>query len=333
MQDAQKALRDTARRLLSDGQVSVVVGYKQGTLPLTSRPCFVRDAQSVEQLVWNSTCAANLATFLPRLFAKPPRPPKDYNPPKVALVAKGCDARAAVELAKANQFPRENLVIIGMPCRGLIDRAKVAAAVHGAEILACAEAADGTLSVRTAAGTTAVERAAVLTEACLECVCPVAGNPDVSVAGPSRAPATDRHGRMREFEAKPPEERWQHFVNEMTKCIRCNACREACPNCYCKVCFADQTKPAWVRPGDALADKIMFHMGRMYHQAGRCVECDACVRACPMGIDLRLFTQKLVADGESLFGSAPGMAGDAAPALCTFTPDDSEGFITDPEET
>jgi hypothetical protein len=51
-----------------------------------------------------------------------------------------------------------------------------------------------------------------------------------------------------------------------------------------------------------------------------------------MGVDLRLFTQKLVADAETLFGAAPGMTGDAPPALNTFVPDDSEGFITDPEE-
>ena len=329
---AQTELRDTARRLLSEGRVNVVVGYRQGTLPLTSRPCFVRDAKAVDQLVWNSICAGNLATFLPRLFAKPARPPKDYAPPKVALVAKGCDARSAAQLAKANQFPRQNLVIIAMPCRGMIDRAKVAAAVNGAEILECDGDADGTLSVRTAAGTTTVEREAVLAEACLECACPVASGADVTVAGPSRVPATERHRRMREFEAKPREERWLQFTREMAKCIRCNACREACPNCYCKVCFADQRKPSWVSPAAQLSDTIVFHLGRIFHQAGRCVECDACVNACPMGIDLRLFTQRLASDVKDLFGCVPGVTGETVPPLNTFSQDDSQRFITDPEE-
>jgi formate dehydrogenase subunit beta len=62
------------------------------------------------------------------------------------------------------------------------------------------------------------------------------------------------------------------------------------------------------------------------------VECDACVRACPMGVDLRLFTQQQVADAEEMFGSVPGMT-DAAPVLTTFTEDDKQDFITDPEET
>ena len=76
----------------------------------------------------------------------------------------------------------------------------------------------------------------------------------------------------------------------------------------------------------------------MFHQAGRCVECDACVRACPRGVDLRLFTQKIVQDVEELFGyvpadaraGAPGATADAPPPLCTFRPDDSEEFITHP---
>ena len=70
----------------------------------------------------------------------------------------------------------------------------------------------------------------------------------------------------------------------------------------------------------------------MFHQAGRCVECDACVNACPMGIDLRLFTQKLASDAVGLFGCVPGVTGEEVPPLNTFKQDDSECFITDPEE-
>jgi Fe-S-cluster-containing hydrogenase component 2 len=87
-----------------------------------------------------------------------------------------------------------------------------------------------------------------------------------------------------------------------------------------------------VSPANVLSETIVFHLGRMFHQAGRCVECDACVNACPMGIDLRLFTQKLASDAKELFGSVPGVTDDAVPALNTFTQDDSECFITDPEE-
>ena len=129
---------------------------------------------------------------------------------------------------------------------------------------------------------------------------------DIIISGESRKPAKASYARIKAFEAKSPEQRWKIFVEEISKCIRCNACREACPNCYCKVCFADQRKPAWVSPAAQLSDTIVFHLGRMFHQAGRCVECDACVNACPMGIDLRLFTQKLALDTQEFFGCVPG---------------------------
>ena len=43
-----------------------------------------------------------------------------------------------------------------------------------------------------------------------------------------------------------PEERWNYFVEETSRCIRCYACRNACPVCYCSECFVDSTMPYWI---------------------------------------------------------------------------------------
>ena len=93
----------------------------------------------------------------------------------------------------------------------------------------------------------------------------------------------------------------------------------------------DQTKPAWVDRGNHLSDVMLYQIGRIFHQAGRCVGCDACVRACPMGIDLRMFTQKLVKDVKELFGYTPGLSLEELPLLCTFREDDTQDFITEPK--
>jgi ferredoxin len=300
MQDVEKKMREAVKKLFADKKVDAVIGFRKGSLPGTSRPYVSHKAEDVENLIWDRHCFANLAAFLPKYFERPQRPRDDYKPPRIGIIAKGCDARSVAGLVKENQVPRGNVIIIGMPCRGMMAVAK-----EGKEVLA---------------------------RACLECVSPTVNNADINIAGESRKPAKPAYARVMAFEAKSAQERWAIFTREISKCIRCNACREACPNCYCKVCFADQRKPSWVSPANALSDTMLFHIGRMFHQAGRCVECDACVNACPMGIDLRLFTQKLAADALELFGSIPGVTDDKVPPLNTFKQDDSECFITDPEE-
>jgi formate dehydrogenase (coenzyme F420) beta subunit len=302
MQNIEMKLRETVKQLFADGKVDMVVGFKAGSVPETARPFFLRCSGDTDKLVWNSHCANNCATYLPKIFEKPQRPPKDYQAPRVGIVVKGCDARSVTLLIQEKQVPRENVIIIGMPCEGMQSAPK-----HGAK------------------------KTGNVNRACVECVSPEVKGADISIKGPSRAPAQKPFDRIKKFASKPAHERWDHFLQEISKCIRCNACREACPNCYCKVCFADQRKPAWMSPGTELSDIAVFHMGRMFHQAGRCVECDACVNACPMGIDLRLFTQKLASDAQELFGCAPGVSGADMPALAVFKQDDGQCFITDPE--
>lgn len=303
MQIVQKKMIDAARKLLAEGSVDMVIGFRDGVLPATARPFFARTIEAASELVWNTHCVNNLAVYLPSLFEKPKRPPKDYKTPRIAIIVKGCDARSVSGLVNEHQVPRENLVVIGMPCEGMT-----------------ATVADGT------------SPEGQLNRACEECISSSVKNADVVIEGMSREPSTAADVRVKEFEALSFEERWKVFSAEMSRCIRCNACREACPNCYCKVCFVDRRKPAWVSPANTLSDTMMFHLGRMFHQAGRCVECDACVYACPMGIDLRLFTQKLVVDVRDLYDCIPGVRGDATSPLNTFRQDDTECFITDPEE-
>ncbi len=43
----------------------------------------------------------------------------------------------------------------------------------------------------------------------------------------------DRYADVREIEAMSPGEKWDFFENLLSPCVRCYACRNACPLCYC----------------------------------------------------------------------------------------------------
>ena len=324
-------LRSVARKLFEEDRIDLLIGHEKGTLPLHNRPCFVSSVEGVDKLVWDSLCSNNLATYLPRLFARTHRP-KGWQPPRVAIVAKGCDARSVVGLLKEKQAPRENVVILGVPCDGVIDLRKVEDSLDGARPLGAEITEDGSITLQLDSGQSLrVSREKALFDACSGCPYPDALVFDIRIGHEIGDKSTGRLFKdVEEFEAKSPEPRWKYFLEEMSKCIRCYACRQACPNCYCPTCFAEQTQPKWLGVGADLPEVMYFHLGRIFHQAGRCVDCGACVRACPMGIDLRVFTRKMVKDVQELFGYEAGISLDEPPPLCTFKMEDDESFITEP---
>ena len=157
MSELETKLRETARQLLQDGQVDVVIGYATGTLPLRTTPCFVDDPDQVDQLVWNTSCENTLATYLQNMDGK------------VGIVAKGCDARAIVTKIVEHQVERENVVILGVPCLGVIDRQRIEAQLGGRELVS-AEVANGRLELRGADFEQTLDLQEALCEDCVVCL-------------------------------------------------------------------------------------------------------------------------------------------------------------------
>lgn len=332
----EQQLQAMARTLITQQKIDLLIGYERGSLALTSRPLFInvkgakQPENSVGKLVWNSFCSNNLAVFLPKYFERNPFARKHPPKPKIGIIAKGCDLRSIVTLIKEKQAPRENLVLIGVPCQGMIDRRKVEEKIAGEAIQEYQEK-DGILTLTTLSGKEhALPREEVLQEACRECRYPMPAGVDYLIEGTARNPAQSSYAQIEAFEAQTLQERWAYFEQEMTKCIRCYACRQACPTCWCKECFAEQTDLKWIGASANLSDAMIFHLTRIFHQAGRCVECDACYRACPMGVDLRTFTKKIGKDVEHLFQFTPDFDPDTIPPISTFKETDSDSFITEP---
>lgn len=333
MGNSEAKIRQIARELFADGKIDILVGYEKGTMPFRTRPIIVRSAGQTDLLVWNSWCSNNLAVYLPWLL-EPKKVRKNEVPPplpKIGILAKSCDVRAIYNLIREHQIPRKNVVIIGIPCTGMLDKTKINALCGNGIKSAVTENGDMvTVTAQSCTQEKAVTRETVIADSCIECLYPIPEGVDVLVEGPARNSSQSRYNRVQQFEAMTPQQRREYFVSEMSRCIRCYACRQACPNCYCKECFADQSNPRWVDMSDDLSNTMLYHIGRIFHQAGRCVECDACVRACPMGIDLRLFTQKLVFDVNDMYDFIPGFSSETPPPLCTYKQDDKQEFITEP---
>lgn len=336
MENIEKKIREEAKKLLADKKVDVIIGYEQGTLPLTATPCFITTPEEADKLVWNAYCVHNLAKYVHDILSahkeaqKKIKNPDDRKTKVVGVVAKGCTSRSIVIQLQEKQYTKEDVVIIGVPCTGYVDRKKLAIALGGADIIDGA-LSGGDLNVKTAAGDKKVALKDVLADNCLTCRF---NNPvisDIMTGENAPAMASDKeYDKVTAHEQISTEERWAYFVKEMDKCIRCYACRQACPSCYCKICFVEQTQPQFVGLSEDKSDTALFQMLRLFHMVGRCVDCGSCISVCPMGVDLRTFLKKLDKDVLELFEQRAGASVDEVPPLSTYKENDKEDFIYHP---
>lgn len=131
---------------------------------------------------------------------------------------------------------------------------------------------------------------------------------------PARDFAADRLEPVTTLEPLRPVERWAYWRDELSRCIRCYACREACPLCYCERCIVDLTQPPWLEPSAHPRGSLNWNLIRAYHLAGRCTLCGACQSACTVDIPLMVLNRMLAHHVSKEFDFAPGLD-PAAPAL------------------
>ena len=307
-------IREIAGRLLQSGAVEMVIGFRAGTVPMMNEPHFAKTPAEAQKLVWDSHCGINLANYL------------TDRKEKIGVVAKGCDSRNIVTHIIENKIKREQLVIIGVPCKGMVDKRKIAMKCPG-EVTEVIETETG-LTAKGNGFSQDFEKKDVLQHNCSLCI---HRNPvihDEMVAPPvEEQQGVDRYADVRSLEAMTPEQRWKYFDDLLAPCIRCYACRNACPLCYCPTCFVDEARPQWVGKSLDASDVRTFHFLRAYHCAGRCTDCGACERACPVGINMRTFTKKLEKDCLDLFGWEAGLDPEVRPPLDVYRPQDPNDFI------
>lgn len=288
--------------------LDLVIGWGPGFDPLRATPLFIRTEEDVDKLLWGPLCVHNLAGYLPALKGK-----------KVGIVVKGCDSRSVIELLQEQLIDRADVVVFAMPCTGVVSIRKIERAVGGLDNVEAVDLDDGTVTV-TADGTVReLAFADMAADKCGRCRNHTALLSDVFVGEPDNEAAEDDYADVAAFEARPEAERMAFWMAQMDRCVRCYACRNACPLCVCRdQCVAQSRDPHWITQEDSARNKWFFQMIHAMHLAGRCTECGECERACPVGIPLLLLKRKLNKEIGELFDYRAGTRLDAVPPLMAF---------------
>ena len=313
-----------AKELLADGTVSRVLGWKKGDMGWDPEPAYFEKEEELENFVYNPFCGANLSKYLiaagklegtTLVFLKP------------------CDTYSFNQLIKEHRVKREKTYIIGVGCHGTLKAEKVRdAGIKGIEDAVI----DGdTLKVKTIYGAKEMPLTDALLERCKVCkgrthviYDELIGAEEGEEAGPVGL-AGDRFAKVEELEAMSPKERFAFWQGELSKCIRCNACRNVCPACSCLKCVFDSNQFDSNQKANAdTFEEQMFHIIRAFHVAGRCTDCGECSRVCPQGIPLQLLNRKFIKDINTFYGEyQAGADTESRAPLTDFTFEDVEPGI------
>lgn len=296
----ENELRNAIRDLFAQEKIDVAIGYGRVGVNGAVGAVFVTSPEEVDRLVWNDECRQNLAVHLTR--------PEVKSLGKIAIVVKACDARAVVVLANEAQIKREDIQVVGVVCEGIKNVEP-----------------DGSASD-------------ALCPKCETCVQHVAQNVDILIGDQAKGAELDaknapnvatagNQAKLAKLLAMTTEERFAYWQAEFSRCIRCYACRQSCPLCYCNRCVADKNRPIRIDTSASLKGNFAWNILRAFHLAGRCVGCGACASACPAGIELDLLNLTLANAAKEHFDHVAGAELGADPLIGTYASTDKEEFI------
>ena len=311
-------LINKALQLLEAGTVSRVMGWKTGEFAYDITPAVFESAEEIKKdFVYNDFCGANFSKYLVKETKK--------SEGKILVFLKPCDTYSFNQLLTENRFDREKVYAVGIPCDGMADISKVKE-IAGDGILGFSFE-DGKIVAKTLYdGDMEIEKAKVLAERCIACKSKKCVAYDELLGENGDVLDSNRFDEVAELERMTEDERYAFWQNELSKCIRCNACRDICPACTCEKCvFENPNSPVENKAISDSFEEKMFHIIRAFHVAGRCTDCGECSRVCPQNIPLHLLNRKFIKDINEFYGEyqAGAEAGSRGP-LIDYKLDDIE---------
>lgn len=324
----QKITRDQliekAVSLLNDGTVNSVLGWKKGEFDYDITPAvFNNEDELKKDFVWNDFCGANFSKYLVSKTVK--------CEGKILVFLKPCDTYSFNQLLTEHRFDREKVYAVGIPCNGMVDIDKIKNICgDGITKIECGEK----LAVSTIYNDvpTLIDAESVLAERCENCKSKKHVAYDELMGEDGDIIESKRFDEVARIEAMTPDERFAFWQNELSRCIRCNACRDVCPACTCEKCVFNNPNSGVENksPANSFEEK-MFHIIRAFHVAGRCTDCGECSRVCPQNIPLHLLNRKFIKDMNEFYGEyqAGAEVGSRAPLVNYTTGDIEPGEVFD----
>lgn len=289
MQRLELASIEKAKQLLSDGTVNRVLGWQKGEFVYDVSPAVFYNEEQLKNFVYNGFCGANLSKYLIE---------ESKKEGKVLVFLKPCDTYSFNQLIKEHRIKRENVYVVGVECQGKFDVEKFAE--KGIEFVSSIEETVDGVKVN---GSVELTRNDVKLERCLVCDKKHVAYDELIEFEEKVAPSKDKFEEVKKLESMTAEERFAFWKSQLSKCIRCNACRNVCPACNCTKCVFDNANSGLESKAntDSFEEKL-FHIIRAFHVAGRCTDCGECSRVCPQNIPLHLLNRKHISDIDNLFG-------------------------------
>lgn len=315
----QQAMKKRALELLADGTVARVIGWENGEFGYDVTAAVFGSAEDLEKrFVYNEFCAPNLSKYLVGLGTAEG---------KTLVFLKPCDTYSFNQLLTEHRISRDKAYVVGIECCGKLDYNKLKDA--GVKRIKNAVFDGDKVNVTDMNGEKVLDAADVMSERCVNCKSRKHVVYDELIGSDGEVIDSNRFDMVEKLEKMTADERFAFWQNELSKCIRCNACRKVCPACTCEKCVFDNDESGIAAKANADSfEEKMYHIIRAFHVAGRCTDCGECSRVCPENIPLHLLNRKFIKDINELYGTyqAGETAGNVSP-LTSYTKDDCEPGI------
>ena len=318
MQEINRAaLVKRASELLSDGTADRVLGWKAGEFGYDITPAVFNSSEELEKdFVWGDFCGANFSKYLIKETQK--------GEGKVLVFLKPCDTYSFNQLLTEHRFDREKVYAVGIPCDGMLDVTKIKSLADG---ISSVKSEGNTVKIETLYdGTISEKRDDLLSDRCVHCKSKKHVSYDELLGDDGDVLDSGRFDEVEKIEKMTADERFAFWQGELSRCIRCNACRDVCPACTCEKCVFDNPNSGVENKAAANSfEDSMFHIIRAFHVAGRCTDCGECSRVCPQHIPLHLLNRKFIKDIDNFYGEyqAGETVGSRAP-IVNYSQDDIE---------